>query len=137
MQAKISTIEAQLKVVEEGPTDKEIEARSTSAEARKPSALENTPVSPKYKAQVLAFCQILKHKREWDYPVEVSTVEGRKYLVPNKYLIAKIGSFIDASVDASHIIEYCTKLDIRANMVVLGRNCLVFDGIYPFSVTKK
>ena len=122
MHAKTSTLEPKIKVVEEGPTDKEIEARSTSAEARKPSALENTPVSPKYKAQVLAFCQILKHKREWDYPVEVSTVEGRKYLVPNKYLIAKIGSLLDASVYTSPTLEYCTELDRHANMVILGSN---------------
>ena len=64
LQAKISTLEAQLKVVEEGPNDTEIEACLTSAEYGKPSALENNPVSPKYKAQVLAIYQIFKCKRE-------------------------------------------------------------------------
>ena len=53
-QANISTIEAQLKVVEEGPTKKEIEACFASAKLVKPSATKNTMVNIKYKDQVLA-----------------------------------------------------------------------------------
>ena len=48
-------------------------------------------------------------------------------MVTNKYLIDKIGSFLDVSVDTSPTPESCTKLDSYANIVVLGMNSFVFD----------
>ena len=63
LQVNISTLEAQLNAVEEGPIDKEIEAFLASATTGKPSAPENISVSPKYKSQVLEVHQILKSKR--------------------------------------------------------------------------
>ena len=33
------------------------------------------------------------------------------------------------SVTAFNTLEYCTKLDSHANMVILGRNFFVFDGV--------
>ena len=63
-----------------------------------PSALKITLVIPKYKAQVLAGFQIIKRKYEGYYPLKFLTVEGRVSLGLNKYLNAKIGSFLDALV---------------------------------------
>ena len=50
--------------------------------------------------------------------------------VQNKYLIYKIGSFPDASDDTLPTLEFRTKLDSHVNMVFLGRNCFVFDGVH-------
>ena len=49
---------------------------------------------------------------------------------PNKYLISRIRSLLDASVDTSPTLESHTELDSHANMVVLDRNCFVFDGVH-------
>ena len=45
-------------------------------------------------------------------------------------MIAKIVSFLDVSVDTSPTLEYHVELDIHANMVVLGSNCFLFDGVH-------
>ena len=49
---------------------------------------------------------------------------------PNKYLIDKIVSLFDMSVATSPTLGSCTKLDSHDNMVVLGKNCFVFNIIH-------
>ena len=49
--------------------------------------------------------------------------------VPNIYLRKKICPF-NVSTSEAHFPEPRSELDSHANMVVLGRNCFVFDGIH-------
>ena len=49
---------------------------------------------------------------------------------PNEYLASKISSLVGGSQVDDEDTTSRTELDSHANMVVLGRNCFVFDGIH-------
>ena len=60
-------------------------------------------------------------------------------MVPNKHLQSKISSMITATASVSSTESQFSlsrsELDSHANMVVLGKNCFVFDGIHGKTCT--